>query len=254
MLAMIAGEPLTEYPKDLFIPPDALLVLLESFEGPLDLLYYLIKRQNLDIMNIPIARVTRQYMEYIQVMAANRLELAADYLVMAAMLAEIKSSMLLPRLPVSPDEEPEDPRQALVKKLQAYEHMKHAALALDARKRLDRDMFIIQLAGVGTEPVQIPPEVDLNALILAMRRLLTVKDCEQSHTISREMYSTNERMQAILRYLEDASQAAFHDTYTREEGKMGLVTAFMAILELARLSLIRIVQTEPFAVLYVLAV
>lgn len=253
MFAKIAGEPLTEWPKDLFIPPDALLVLLDSFEGPLDLLYYLIKHQNLDILDIPIALVTRQYMQYIQMMAANRLELAADYLVMAAMLAEIKSRMLLPRLPVEPEEEPEDPRLELVKKLQAYEQMKHAALALDARIRLDRDVFAIQLRSPTFKPEQTYQEVDVSELVLAMQRLLTVKHCEQAHTISREIYSTEARMQAILRLLDHEPRAAFYQLFTVEEGRMGLVTAFMAMLELARLSLIRIVQVDSFSVPYVLS-
>lgn len=252
-LALIAGEPMTVWPKDLFIPPDALLVLLESFEGPLDLLYYLIKRQNLNILDIPIALVTRQYMEYIQVMAINRLELAADYLVMAAMLAEIKSGMLLPRLPLeSQDETLEDPRQELIKKLQAYEQMKQAALALDALHRFERDLFAIKLFHAGSTMLQIRPEIELDALVLAMQRLITIKDCEQAHTISREIYSTRDRMKEILLYLENDSRAVFHHLFTQKEGKMGLVTTFIAILELARLSLIRIVQSEPFSTLYIL--
>ncbi len=247
--AIVRGEPLSAPPTDLYIPPDALEVILEAFEGPLDLLLYLIKRQNLDILDIPIAHVTEQYMEYIAMMSDLRLELAAEYLVMAAMLAEIKSRMLLPR-PVEAEDE-EDPRAELVRRLQEYEQFKQAAQALDALPRQFRDTWPVAVALPAFERKRPQPEVSLRELLLALREVLRRAEIGSAHHIARESLSVRERMTQVLDRLRNADGfVPFADLFTPEEGRLGVVVSFLAILELLKGHLIDITQAEPFGPIY----
>ena len=249
--ALVQGEPLTVIPQDLYIPPDALLVFLEAFEGPLDLLLYLIKRQNIDILNIPVAAITRQYMEYIALMERLELELAAEYLVMAAMLAEIKSRMLLPRPTESQDEE--DPRAELVRRLQEYEQFKKAAEDLDALDRLERD---IQLTSIDIPrfEVDVPlPGVSLGDLMSAFRDVVNRAEQFASHHVEREPLSVRERMVIVLERISAEKFTNFIDFFDPREGRMGVVVSFIAILELLKESLIELVQSEPYAPIYVKA-
>jgi len=249
--ALVQGEPLTVIPQDLYIPPDALLVFLEAFEGPLDLLLYLIKRQNLDILNIPIAPITRQYMEYIQLMDQLELELAAEYLVMASMLAEIKSRMLLPR-PVHDDDE-DDPRAELVRRLQEYEQFKQAAADLEAIDRLERDIHLTSI-DIPKFEIDIPqPEVSLNDLMSAFRDVVNRAEQFASHHVEREPLSVRERMVIVLERIRADEFTNFTDFFDPAEGRMGVVVSFIAILELLKESLIEIVQSKPYAPIYVKA-
>ncbi len=251
--ALVQGEPYTTLPRDLYIPPDALEVFLEAFEGPLDLLLYLIKRQNLDILNIPIAEITRQYMEYIEVMKEMRLELAAEYLVMAAMLAEIKSRMLLPR-PVSEEGEEEDPRAELVRRLQEYERFKTAAEDIDALPRLERDVFRAEAELVDRRVVEILPDVTLKEVLLAFKDVLKRAEMFQHHQVQREALSVRQRMSDLLfRLQETDGYCDFHSLFRPEEGRLGVVVSFLAMLELLKEKLIEIVQTEPFAPIHLKA-
>lgn len=248
--AMVRGSPLLSLPVDLYIPPDALEVFLDAFEGPLDLLLYLIKRQNLDILDIPIAAITAQYMEYVELMTELRLELAAEYLVMAAMLAEIKSRMLLPRVQAAEDDG-EDPRAELVRRLQEYERFKRAAQDLDALPRLERDVFAT-LAEVPPGHVQrVPPDVDLRELLLAMRGVLARADLFTRHRVEREPLSLRERMSQVLERLRDGGFLAFTDLFDVTEGRQGVVVSFLALLELIKAAVLEIVQSEPFAPIHV---
>ena len=249
--ALVQGEPLTVIPQDLYIPPDALLVFLEAFEGPLDLLLYLIKRQNIDILNIPIAAITRQYMEYIHLMENLELELAAEYLVMASMLAEIKSRMLLPR-PVSEDDE-DDPRAELVRRLQEYEQFKQAAEDLDALDRVERDIHLTSI-DIPKLDIDVPlPEVLLTDLVSAFRDVVNRAEQFASHHVEREPLSVRERMVIVLERLRADEFTRFTDFFDPEEGRMGVVVSFIAILELLKESLIEIVQSKPYAPIYVKA-
>ncbi|MBL7000494.1 MAG: segregation/condensation protein A [Gammaproteobacteria bacterium] len=249
--ALVEGEPLTVIPQDLYIPPDALLVFLEAFEGPLDLLLYLIKRQNIDILNIPVATITRQYMDYIQLMEKLALELAAEYLVMAAMLAEIKSRMLLPR-PVD-DENEDDPRAELIRRLQEYEQFKQAAEDLDALPREEREIFFPQ-AEMPDIKAEVPEvEVTIQDLLLAFRDVVNRAEQFASHHIERETLSVRERMSIVLGKLKAGEYTEFKDFFRVEEGRMGVVVSFLAILELVKESMIELVQNEPFAPIYVRA-
>ncbi|MCW8399650.1 segregation/condensation protein A [Legionella sp. PATHC038] len=250
--AIVDGKELTELPDDLFIPPDALEVLLDSFSGPLDLLLYLIRKQNLDILDIPIMSITKQYLHYIQLMECRRLELAADYLLMAAMLAEIKSRLLLPAPPTS-DEEEEDPRMALVRKLQAYEQIKIAAELLDALPRQERDRFMIQVVPSELERIIVHSEVTLEDLIDAMKSLLKREEQISHHQVSREVLSVRERMSHILMQLQEHKLLEFNQLFSIKEGRIGLVVSLLAILELARQSLIVITQNEPFSPIHLQA-
>jgi segregation and condensation protein A len=250
--AVVDGKEFTQIPDDLFIPPDALEVLLDSFSGPLDLLLYLIRKQNIDILNIPIVSITRQYLHYIQLMECRRMELAADYLLMAAVLAEIKSRMLLPIAPQS-EEEDEDPRMALVRRLQAYEQIKIAAELIDTLPRQDRDNFMIQLAIPEMEEIKVHPEVELSDLINAMQSLLKREEHASHHIISRETMSVRERMNMILLQLQEHKVLEFRQLFTLEEGRMGLVVSLLAILELARQSLVVITQNEAFSAIHLQA-
>ena len=247
--AIVRGEPLSMPPKDLYIPPDALEVFLEAFEGPLDLLLYLIKRQNLDILDIPIAEITRQYMGYIDLMKDLRLELAAEYLVMAAMLAEIKSRMLLPR-PASVDEE-EDPRAELVRRLQEYERFKKAARDIDALPRVERDIFPVAAEPPPMEREPKLPDVDLTEVLLAFREVLRRAEMFSHHHIQREPLSVRERMSRVLEALNEAPFVEFRQLFTLEEGRGGVVVTFLAILEMLKGHLIDLVQQEPYAPIYV---
>jgi len=247
--AFVQGEAVTTLPKDLYIPPDALEVFLEAFEGPLDLLLYLIRRQNLDVLDIPIAEITRQYMDYIDLMQDMRLELAAEYLVMAAMLAEIKSRMLLPR--VAEIEEEDDPRAELVRRLQEYERYKQAAEDIDYIPRVSRDVFPLELVGPEKQSVSRPPEVTLQELLIAAREAMTRAEMFTHHHIQMEPLSVRERMSMVLSKIGGDNFTAFTELFTVEEGRMGVVVSLLAVLELIKESLIELVQSEPFAPIYI---
>ena len=250
--AVVQGAPYLQLPQDLYIPPDALEVFLEAFEGPLDLLLYLIKRQNLDVLNIPIAEITRQYLDYVELMKELRLELAAEYLVMAAMLCEIKSRMLLPR-PAEADDEGNDPRAELVRRLQEYERYKKAAEDLDTLPQVGRDCFTVT-AEAPPHPVQRPqPLVELREVLLAFRDVLERADMFTHHNIQRETLSVRERMSRVLEHLGGAQFVSFHELFTIEEGRMGVVVTFLAVLELIKESLIEMIQTEAFGPIHVKA-
>ncbi|HWU76015.1 MAG TPA: ScpA family protein [Rhodanobacter sp.] len=252
-LAMVRGEPLLQMPQDLYIPPDALEVILESFEGPLDLLLYLIRRQNLDILDIPVAEITRQYMTYIELMRdVMRLELAAEYLLMAAILAEIKSRLLLPRPPAEEGLE-EDPRAELVRRLQEYERFKRAAEDIEAMPRQERDSVVVH-ADVGERNViKLPPPLELNELLLALKDVMHRAELFGLHAIKRETLSVRQRMGELLSRLDDSSFHSFESLFDPSEGRLGVVVTFLAMLELAKELLIEIVQEEPLAPIYVKA-
>lgn len=243
--AIVQGAPMLTFPQDLYIPPDALEVILETFEGPLDLLLYLIRRQNLDILDIPIAEITDQYMEYVELMKGLRLELASEYLVMAAILAEIKSRMLLPR--PTPQEDEADPRAELVRRLQEYERFKQAALDLDALPSLGRDAFVTRARIPPGQIHRLPPTVDLSELLLALREVLARADLYLSHRVERESLSLRERMAQVLERMQGAGFVPFVRLFELGEGRAGVVVTFLALLELIRDASIELVQPEPFA-------
>jgi segregation and condensation protein A len=251
--AMVDGRPYTQVPDDLFIPPDALEVLLDSFTGPLDLLLYLIRKQNLDILNIPIVQITEQYLQYIDMMEFSRLELAAEYLLMAAMLAEIKSRLLLPIVPSENDEEDADPRMALVRRLQAYEQIKQAAEWLDALPRSERDHFSILVKPSVMEEIMVHPDVSLQELIAAMKNIMQREQHLAHHEIARELLSVRERMNSILDRLQQQNIVEFSSLFPADERRMGLVVTFLAVLELAKQSLLIINQSQAFAPIYLQA-
>jgi segregation and condensation protein A len=250
--SIVDGEPLTQIPMDLYIPPHALEIILDAFEGPLDLLLYLIKRQNIDILNIPIARITHQYMQYIEVMQELQLELAAEYLVMAAMLAEIKSRMLLPR-PSAQEEEGDDPRAELVRRLQEYERYKKAAEDIETLPRLDRDVFQAGAEMCERQVVEILPDVTLRELLVCFQEVLSRADMFAHHHVQRETLSVRQRMSDVLARIQDGNFVDFSALFTPEEGRMGVVVTFLAILELIREALLDIVQSEPFSPIHVKA-
>ncbi|ARO68125.1 segregation/condensation protein A [Xylella fastidiosa subsp. pauca] len=250
-LAMVHGQPVLQIPQDLYIPPDALEVILDAFEGPLDLLLYLIRRQNLNILDIPVAEITRQYVDYINVMQELRFELAAEYLVMAAILAEIKSRMLLPRPPNIENEEGEDPRAELVRRLQEYERFKQAAEDLDALPRLDRDNSAAHAFVADQTTVRIPPPVNMKELLLALQDVLKRAELFSGHAIRREALSVRQRMGDILAHLEDGKFHPFTTLFTAEEGKLGVLVTFLAILELAKEQLLDIVQEASLGPIYI---
>lgn len=251
-LALVYGQAVTEMPVDLYIPPDALEVFLEAFEGPLDLLLYLIRKQNIDILDIPVAEITRQYMGYVELMQHVRLELAAEYLVMAAMLAEIKSRMLLPRS-AAVEEEEGDPRAELMRRLLEYERFKAAAEGIDTLSRVGRDIIVPKLDAPEAKARKLLPEVSLEEVLLSMAEVLRRGDLFESHQVSREALSTRERMSEVLERLKGGGFVPFVALFTAEEGKLGVVVTFMAILELVKESLIELVQNEPFAAIHVRA-
>lgn len=251
-LALVYGEAFTELPQDLYIPPDALEVFLEAFEGPLDLLLYLIRKQNIDILDIPVAEITRQYMSYVELMKAVQLELAAEYLLMAAMLAEIKSRMLLPRAEGLEAEE-EDPRAELIRRLQEYERFKKAAEDLDDLPREGRNFVVPSLPAPEARARKLLPEVELGELLLAMGEVLRRADLFESHQVTREVLSTRERMSQVLERLKEGAFVPFVALFTLDEGRLGVVVTFMAILELVKESLVELVQNEPFSPIHVRA-
>jgi segregation and condensation protein A len=248
-LAMVRGQPMLQMPQDLYIPPDALEVILEAFEGPLDLLLYLIRRQNLDILDIPIAEITRQYVEYIELMHELRLELAADYLVMAAMLAEIKSRLLLPRPPLEEGVE-DDPRAELVRRLQEYERFKKVAEEIEVMPRQDRDFVTVSAFVVDRNVIRLPPPVELRELLLALKDVLKRAELTGRHAIQREALSVRNRMSDVLKALDDGEFHRFEQLFIAEEGRLGIVVTFLALLELAKEHLIEIMQSEPLAQIY----
>lgn len=250
--AVVLGEALTEMPKDLYIPPRALEVFLEAFEGPLDLLLYLIRRQNLDILDIDVSAITEQYMQYVELMDAVQFELAAEYLLMAAMLAEIKSRMLLPRS-TDADEEEEDPRATLVRRLQEYERFKKAAEDIAELPRLERDTWIGSAEPPVMERTKPLPEVNLQDLVIAFSEVLKRADLYESHQIKRESLSTRERMADVLQALQTEEFCSFESLFNVEEGRLGVVVTFLAILELIKESLVDIVQSGEYAPIHIKA-
>tara|TARA_R110002072_G_scaffold4663_1_gene32310 strand:+ start:42289 stop:43125 length:837 start_codon:yes stop_codon:yes gene_type:complete len=250
--AYIAGKAMTQLPQDLYIPPDALEVFLEAFEGPLDLLLYLIKRQNIDILDIDVSMITEQYMAYVDLMESHQFELAAEYLVMAAMLAEIKSRMLLPRS--SPDEEDEeDPRAQLIRRLQEYERYKKAAEDIDALPRIERDVFLAAAQGPQLERNTPDPVVELQEILAALAGALRRADMFEHHQVQRETLSTREKMAEILVRLSSERFVPLVSLLMREEGRLGVVVTFLAVMELIKDSLVDIVQSEPYAPIHIKA-
>ena len=250
--AVVQGKVLTELPKDLYIPPDALEVFLEAFEGPLDLLLYLIKRQNLDILEINVAEITGHYIQYVELMDALHFELKAEYLVMAAMLAEIKSRMLLPRSSEGEEDE-EDPRAQLIRRLQEYERFKQAAEDIDSLPRVGRDLYLASAEPPATEVARTEPPVDLRELLLALSEVLRRADMFESHHVSREKLSTRERMSQVLERLKPGGFVPFVSLFSAEEGRLGVVVTFLAVLELIKESLVELVQSEPLGPIHVKA-
>ena len=243
--AMVLGQPMEKLPEDLYIPPDALEVFLEAFEGPLDLLLYLIRRQNLNILDIPLLKITQQYMVYIELMREMRLELAAEYLVMAAMLAEIKSRLLLPR-PVMEDLE-SDPRMDLVRRLQEYERFKAAAESLDGLPRVGREIFPAQARPERIDVQVALPIPKLRELLEAFREAMVRVEMFTKHQVAREPLSVRDRMTRILARISSGPPAEFSELVDPAEGRMGVVVCLLAVLELTKGYMIEMVQDEPFA-------
>jgi len=252
-LAIVRGQPMLQMPQDLYIPPDALEVILEAFEGPLDLLLYLIRRQNLDILDIPVAEITRQYMTYIELMRdVMRLELAAEYLLMAAILAEIKSRLLLPRPPAEEGLE-EDPRAELVRRLQEYERFKRAAEDLEALPRMERDTVAVHAEVNERNVIKLPPPLELPELLLALRDVMHRAELFGHHAIKREALSVRQRMGELLSRLDHGGFHRFESLFDASEGRTGIVVTFLAMLELAKEMLVEIVQEQPLAPIYLKA-
>lgn len=248
--AVVMGQVMSQMPKDLFIPPDALEVVLDSFEGPLDLLLYLIRKQNINILNIPVADITAQYMAYVEIMHEANLDLAAEYLVMAAMLAEIKSRMLLPK-PAKVEEDEEDPRLALVRQLQEYERFRQAANELEDRPRVGREVFICEAEVEDLNPPKTEARVTLEQLTRAFQGVLERAHANQLHQVTRETMSMRERMTDILKRLQDTDYCRFEELFTMTEGRMGVVVTFIALLELFRDDMLVVVQNEAFAPIHI---
>jgi segregation and condensation protein A len=250
--AVVMGQAMTELPKDLYIPPQALEVFLEAFEGPLDLLLYLIKRQNLDILDIDVSKITEQYMHYVDLMDAMKFELAAEYLLMAAMLAEIKSRMLLPRS-TEVEEDEEDHRAQLIRRLQEYERFKKAAEDIEELPRMERDTWVGSAQPPDINRTRPDPDVDMRELLVALSEVLRRADMYESHHIQREALSTRERMSDVLEQLVGQQFVPFVALFRAKEGRLGVVVTFLAVMELIKESLIEIVQTEPFGPIHVKA-
>jgi len=250
--AVVDGEPVTTLPQDLYIPPYALQVFLEAFEGPLDLLLYLIRRQNIDVLDIPIAEITKQYVKYIDVMKELQLELAGEYLLMAAMLAEIKSRMLLPR-PVTEEESEDDPRAELVRRLQEYERFKKAAEDISDLPRLERDVFVASADAPERKITTKMPDVTMKELLLAFHDVLQRAEMFSNLQLQREPLSVRQRMSEILTRIKANDFTGFADLFDPEEGRMGVAVTFIAVLELLRESIIEVVQSEQFAPLHIRA-
>ncbi|MFT5481429.1 MAG: segregation and condensation protein A [Halieaceae bacterium] len=250
--AFVMGQPFTELPKDLYIPPEALEVFLEAFEGPLDFLLYLIKRQNIDILAINVTEITRQYMHYVDLMDAMQFELAAEYLLMAAMLAEIKSRMLLPRM-VEIGEDEDDPRAQLIRRLQEYERYKKAAEEIDELPRMGRDIHAASAQPPDLKQTRPLPEVDMREILVALGDVLRRAEMFESHQIQLEALSTRERMSQVLDRLRDGGFVPFVALFTQKEGRLGVVVTFLAIMELIKEALVEIVQTEPCGPIHIKA-
>ncbi|NKB65410.1 MAG: segregation/condensation protein A [Gammaproteobacteria bacterium] len=248
---LVNGEKLEKWPLDLYIPPDALEVFLETFQGPLDLLLYLIRKQNIDILNIPVAHITQQYMEYVELMRQFRLDLAAEYLVMAATLAEVKSRMLLPRPAAQEEEEEEDPRAALVRRLQEYERFNQAAMDMDKRPRIEREIYLANLEFDDPSPRKVEARASLNDLVNAFRSMLERTQNNKNWAIGEDTLTVREKMTHILDRLNQTGFVRFEDLFVEEEGRRGMVVSFMAILELAKDNMLLVVQNEPFAPIHV---
>lgn len=249
-VAVVKGDQVTELPKDLYIPPGAMKVFLEAFEGPLDLLLYLIKKQNIDILNIPIAEITRQYVQYVELMQVLQLELAAEYLVMAAMLAEIKSRMLLPKIETD-DEEEEDPRAELVRRLQQYEQFKKAAEDLDALPQVDRDVFLSYAIAPKSDAVAAEVPVALPEVLNAFKEVMQRAKLHASHEITRELLSISDRMGSVMRRVTKERFIQFNELFNASEGRMGVVVTLIAILELVRRKVVILDQSEAYSAIYV---
>ncbi|MEP7705700.1 ScpA family protein [Paraglaciecola sp. 25GB23A] len=250
-LAFVNGEALIEKPEDLYIPPDALELILEAFEGPLDLLLYLIRRQKFDIVNLPVYQVTLQYMEYVDLMKDLKLELAAEYLLMAAILAEVKSRLLLPKRPDAEDDE-DDPRAELIRRLKEYELIKYAAQELDGIPRLERDVFPASAqTAESVTPIRILPQVSLQELVLGFQSAMQRAQAFEHHHIAKEVLSTRERMSLILEKINATHYTGFDQLFHASEGRAGVVVTFLAVLELAKESLIDLVQNAPFANIHI---
>lgn len=251
--AVVDGEPVTELPRDLYIPPHALEVFLEAFEGPLDLLLYLIRRQNLDILDIPIAEISRQYAHYIELMNEMQFELAGEYLVMAATLAEIKSRMLLPRSVTGDDGEEEDPRAELVRRLQEYERFKKAATDIDDLERMERDVSAVSADAPERQVVTKLPDITLKELLLAFKDAIERSDMFAHHHVQREPLSVRERMSQVLTTLSGERYVDFASLFDPAEGRMGVTVTLLAILELLKETLINVIQNEPFGPIHIRA-
>lgn len=249
--ALVRGERLREWPSDLYIPPDALEVILEEFQGPLDLLLYLIRKQNLDILDIPVAEITHQYMQYVELMRKIRLDLAAEYLVMAAILAEIKSRMLLPG--DAEDEDEEDPRAALVRRLQEYERFRQAAGEMEKIPRVGREIFLAYAEFEDQEPVREETHVDLSQLVDAFRNAVENLNRYRHLIVGREVLSVRERMTQILDSIKSTAFTRFEELFDISEGRMGLVVTFVAMLELLKDGTVVVVQNAPYAPIHVKA-
>lgn len=250
--AFVAGQAITTLPKDLYIPPDALEVILEAFEGPLDLLLYLIRRQNIDILEIDVSEITLQYVGYVEIMKTVHFELAADYLVMAAMLAEIKSRMLLPRSEELEEEEA-DPRAQLIRRLQEYERFKTAAEDIDNMPRQHRDTHTARADAPDRNLTRPDPDVEMKELLLALSEVLRRADMFESHHVEKERLSTRERMAQVLDQLKGQQFVPFVSLFTQKEGRLGVVVTFLAVMELIKEALVEIVQTETFGPIHVKA-
>jgi len=249
--AVVEGQPITEMPRDLYIPPQALEIFLEAFEGPLDMLLYLIRRQNLDILDIPIAEITRQYMRYIELMQVLQLELAGEYLLMAATLAEVKSRMLLPRIGAEDCADEADPRAELVRRLQEYERFKRAAENIERLPRLERDTWVASAELTDRKVVRIAPLVTLQEMLVAFQDVLSRSDMFAHHHVQREPLSVRQRMADVLASLTSSGFVDFVRLFAPEEGRRGVTVTFVAILELLREGLIEIVQAEAYAPMHV---
>ena len=250
---LINGESIEKFPEDLYIPPEALEVFLDSFQGPLDLLLYLIRKQNIDILNIPIAKITTQYMQYVELMRKFRLDLAAEYLVMAAMLAQIKSRMLLPKPTLETDDEEADPRVALIRQLQEYERFTLAAKEIDELPRLERDLHLPDPYFTQVQSEQTLPQATLNDLVIAFRRVLIRAQQNQNLAVKPQTLSMREKMVHILDKLQAGKHLRFEQLFSEAEGREGVVVSFIAILELMRDGLISIVQNESYSPIHLKA-
>ena len=248
--AVVEGEPVTELPRDLYIPPHALKVFLEAFEGPLDLLLYLIRRQNIDILDIPIAEVTKQYTHYIELMSDMEFELAGEYLVMAATLAEIKSRMLLPS-PMTDEEDEEDPRADLIRRLQEYERFKEAAQGINELERMERDVSQATAEVTDKRIVTKLPDIALKELLIAFKEAMERSEIFARHHVQREPLSVRERMTQVLVVLEGERFTEFSQLFQLSEGRTGVTVTFLAILELLKETLIDVVQSEPYGPIHV---